>query len=111
MREGERMTIREVPRVLFSAEVSDSAGQGLVVARMPSAEIAVQIVLGAEHLRRCTPERPPAVTMPPEAALDLARALLAELAPDLAAALEAHERRAGIRLVVGGGDDLGPEAA
>ena len=105
------MRMREVPRVLFSLPLSGpdaGSDEGLAVARLPGGAIAVQICVRETRLRGFTEARPPSVTMPADAAIELARCLLRALAPDLAAALVAHARRAALRLV-GGDDD--PEAA
>jgi hypothetical protein len=110
MRKGDTMPIREVPRLLFSLPLSGpDAGEkeGLAVARAPGGEVVVQLALAEHRLRGFTEARPPSCSLPAEAAVALARALLAELRPDLAAALEAHERRRALRVV---GSD-GPEAA
>jgi hypothetical protein len=96
------MQLRQVPKVIFSGELPGSPGEGIAVAVMPSGrEVAVQIALRTERLAGFSAERPPSVLLGADAALALALALLAELAPDLSRALDAHDRRA-LRLVGGG---------
>jgi hypothetical protein len=100
------MTLREVHRVIFEAELDESqAGttEGFAVAIEPSGAVVFQIALSEARLRSYSEDRPPSCAMAPEAAVELAREILRQLAPgDLAPA-----RRPVLRIV--GSDD--PEAA
>jgi hypothetical protein len=100
------MSLREVPKILFEAELGGQdagPGEGLVVAAMPGGGVCVQFCLDAHRIRGFSPERPPTAVLSPAAARALGLELLRELAPELMEALEA--RRPELRLVQGGGPE------
>lgn len=97
--------MRIVPRVVFSLPCLASEGEALVVAIDAHDNVIVQFALRDRRLRTYSEDRPPSITMPAAAAVDLAREIFRQLRPDLAAALGAAERRPNLRLV--GLDDPG----
>ena len=101
--------MHEVPRTIWQADLGEEPGSGLTVAVGPGGAVVVQLALSEARLRACSESWPPSCSMPPDAAVDLARELLRELRPDLARHLEVAERRAGIRVV--NGNDLGGDVA
>jgi hypothetical protein len=103
------MSIREVPRLIFELPLdAPDAGdaEGFALAIGPHGAVTVQLAFGDARLRTFSEACPPSCTMPCEAAIEMAREILAQLRPDLAAKLDATERPL-LRLV--GSED--PEAA
>lgn len=97
------MPIHEVERLIFELPLNGGAdGEGFACAIAPGGEDIVQLAFSESRLRTFSEARPPSCSMPADAAVELARGLLRQLAPDLAAKLDAKGRPA-LRLV--GGDD------
>lgn len=92
--------MRVLPRVLFELPLTAPDGEAAGFSAAVEPDGMVTLHLATEEL-----------ALPPALALDLARALLAELAPDLAAALVAHERRRALRIVTAGDPGPGGNAA
>lgn len=87
--------MREVPRVIVAlplAEQGASEGEAFVVAVGPGDAVTFQLAVTDTRLRSYTEERPPSVTMPASAAVELSREILRQLRPDLAASMRSAER-------------------
>jgi len=100
--------MHEAPRVIFMAplgEANADSDEGLIVAVGPGSAVSVQFAVSTTRLRSYTEERPPTITMPGEAAVELSKELLRQLAPSLAAGLRSAERG---RLRAVNGDDPVP---
>jgi hypothetical protein len=96
--------MRAVPRIVFTAPIGSSDAEALVVAVTPRGELCLQLCFGESRLRGYSEERPPTVTLDGDAAVALAREILLQLAPELAAKLEA-KGRPGLRVVNNEGGD------
>lgn len=97
-----------VPRIVFEAPLDDDGREALVVAVAPGDGLLLQFALTDARLRASSAANPPTLRLDRDAAVALAREVLVQLAPNLAARLDARERPA-LRVV--GNDDPGPEAA
>jgi hypothetical protein len=89
--------MHEVPRLIFEADAGD--GESFAVAIAPGGAVIVQLAFSDARLRTYSEARPPSVTLQSDAAIELAREILAQLAPNALAPAS----RATLRLVVGDG--------
>jgi hypothetical protein len=84
--------MRAVPRIVFTLPLGSSDAEALVVAVTPGGELCLQLCFEDSRLRGYSEQRPPTVTLDAEAAVEMAREILKQLAPDLAEKLSAKGR-------------------
>lgn len=96
------MSLSELPRVVFEAD--DGEGGAFAVAIAPGDAVIVQFACSDARLRSYSEARPPSVSMPVDAAAEMAVEMLRQLRPGLVEQLEIAERRAAMRVVRGDGE-------
>ena len=99
--------MHELPKVLFSApldEIDARDGEGFVVAVARGGELVLQFCAEGRRLATYSASRPPTLTLPRDAALDLAHVLLGEYDREASQLIEDTRQRGRLQLVPGGED-------
>lgn len=87
--------MHEVPRVIVALPLTEpgaTEGEAFVVAVGPGDAVTFQLAITDTRLRAFSEARPPTVTMPAAAAVELSREILRQLRPDLAGSMRSAER-------------------